>query len=617
MLYWISIYYVVNGLAKGIKTTLTATGLWIKHHARMHTLVALLVFVIGLSATLYYWQNLHQSVDAELNAAYNRQVEAITRGMDSRIQLYDNFLRGSAGLFSIHSNLTQAEWNKYHEPYDMQKHFPDVEGIGVSRYLKKAEVPAYLENRAEAGEQNFTIFPAGERAVYAPITFDAPYTGNKGGNKGYDTYTDPVRRKAMDKAVETGKLVMSGKLRLVSESRPNRSSFTLYLPVYGNGLSSVSPADRWKSLVGFAYIAVDHATFTNAVLNANQNPHIALRIKDVEAGASTMVYESTNFARIREQKSAKVETRNVNLSGHNWQMTFAASPELISVRERQLPEQALWRGLVTCIFFAGLVWYLITDRERKYARQKQEEVQTAKDDLLSLASHQLRTPATVVKQYVGMLLQGYGGKLSKQQMDMLDNAYNSNERQLEIINQLLYVARLDAGRITLHTRKVDIVTLLREVVRDQNEIINARQQQLTLKLPNRSLTLEADPHYLRMVFENLLSNAVKYTPEGGVIILEVHRILNELAIQVKDNGVGIDPVVQKTIFEKFTRIENELSNDVNGSGVGLYLTKQIVELHGGTITVKSQRNKGSTFIVHLPLHPPKHSGPRPEPPLSG
>lgn len=530
-----------------------------------------------------------------------------------RIQQYDSLLRGSAGLFSIHNNLTQAEWNKYHEPYNMPKESPAIEGIGVSRYLKKNEVPHYLEQRAAAGDV-FGIFPAGEREVYAPITFDAPYTGNKGGNKGYDTYTDPIRRAAMDRSVDTGKLTMSGKLKLVSESRPNRSSFTVYLPVYGKDLPVTTQEERWSSLVGFVYIAVDTATFANDVLTSNQNPHIALQMRDSVLSADNLAYESANFAALQSRKDTKLKTIPVELYGHKWNMTFAASPELVGSRERQLPQQALLRGIITCIFFAGLVWYLITDRERKYARQKQEEVQTAKDDLLSLASHQLRTPATVVKQYVGMLLQGYAGRLSERQVDMLNNAYESNERQLEIINQLLYVARLDAGRITLHTKNIDVVKLLREVMSDQSEIVNARHQQVNSKLPSRPLTIEADPHYLRMVLENLLSNAVKYTPEGGSISIEASRLLNEISIRIKDTGVGIDVAVQGSIFEKFTRVENELSTDVNGSGVGLYLTKQIVELHGGSIAVKSQPGKGSTFIVHLPVRQPKpdeHAGERP------
>lgn len=589
---------------KTIKTTLTSTGEWVKHHARMHTLVALLVFAIGLVATIYYWNNLRQSVKADLNTAYNRQVQAFGEDAASRLELYENFLRGSAGIFKIDDNLTQAEWHAYHMPYEIAKKFPDIHAIGVSRYLKKDEVSTYLKRRAALGDPAFSVYPEGNRDVYVPVVFTAQFAQTNGKGTGYDAYTDPTRREAMDRAIDTGRPAMSGKVTLVSESRPNRSSFILYMPIYNDGMLTNTVEQRRAAVMGFSYVAVDFQELLDGVLKPAQNPHIGLQLRDASLkGPDAKTYESSTFAAIMDRGGAKVDDNTFELYGHTWHIRLAAAPELISDRERQLPGQALWRGILTCLFFAGLVWYLITDRERKYARQKQQEVQTAKDDLLSLASHQLRTPATVVKQYVGMMLQGYAGDLTQQQIDMLNNAYDSNERQLEIINQLLYVARLDAGRITLHRQKADITKLMQDVARDQSAAVAGRNQQLSFKLPKRPVFAEVDPHYMRMVLENLLSNAIKYTPEGGTITLAIRRTPGYITMRVADTGVGIEPSLQDNIFEKFTRVENELSTDVNGSGVGLYLTKQIVELHGGSIEVKSVVNEGSMFSVRIPANP--------------
>ncbi|HEX8762511.1 MAG TPA: CHASE domain-containing protein [Candidatus Saccharimonadales bacterium] len=564
--------------------------------------MAILVFAVGIGATVYYWRSLRQGVQADLKVAYARQQEMIGKAMMERLQVYQNFLRGTAGLVAINGTITQADWERYHQPYDIGKNYPDIEGVGVNRYLLPADVPAYMERRKNQGDTNFSIFPAGERSEYAPITFDARYTGNNGRSRGFDAWTDPVRKKAMEEAVKSNKMTITGRVNLVSESRKDRSSFILYMPVYRNGMPIQTYGERKSALLGFVFIAIDAETFIDSVMNAKQNPHIAIRVMDPSYDSKKPAYESDNFAKIAAESGSIMHTENSNISGHTWQTTFVGSPELLTNRERQLPNQALWRGLITCIFFAGLVWYLITDRERKYAEQKREEVQTAKDDLLSLASHQLRTPATVVKQYVGMLLQGYAGKLTDQQIDMLNNAYDSNERQLEIINQLLYVARLDADRIRLHPRKVDIAEMIRDAARDYTNQISERHQKLTFHLPKRTIFAEIDPHYLRMVIENLLSNASKYTPEKGAIDITLRRLPGELLISVKDNGVGIAPKAQKSIFEKFTRVENELSTDVNGSGVGLYLTKQIVELHGGSIDVSSSAGKGSVFTIYLPVH---------------
>jgi signal transduction histidine kinase len=254
------------------------------------------------------------------------------------------------------------------------------------------------------------------------------------------------------------------------------------------------------------------------------------------------------------------------------------------------------------LLLAGAVWYLIRDRDRVISRLKQKEVQTAKDDLLSLASHQLRTPATVVKQYVGMTLQGYAGKLNKQQTKMLQAAYDSNELQLETITQLLYVARLDAGRIHMRKQKVDIGNVVGDVLQYQAHAIDSRRQTVDVKLPKtHRLHIWADSYYIRMVLDNLISNAIKYTPVEGRITISARQNRDKARVTVSDTGVGIPAGSQKAIFEKFTRIANELSNEVNGSGVGLYLTRQIVDHHGGKISVSSRPGEGSAFAVDLPM----------------
>jgi len=593
---------------KHVKTTIISTGSWIKHHARLHTLVAIAVFVVGMGATVYYWNNLRQSVEADMGAAFERNGEAIGSAAMARMQQYENFLRGSAGLFILDDFIPQADWDRYHQPYNIPANYPDVQGIGLSRYLTKDQVPAFLERKKAQEGVAFTIYPEGDRDVYVPVSLNAPFTGNNGRAKGFDGYTEPTRRKAMDTAAATGRPAISGKIKLVSEARPDRNSMILYMPVYERNRPVTTADERRAALIGFTYVAIDTTSFMEQVMESAQASGMAIQLGDAERpSGDRQMYESSDFDTIRGREGSKVETMTLEVYGHSWIATIAAAPDIISEYERQLPGQAVWRGVLSSLFFAGLVWYLITDRERKYARQKQEEVQSAKDDLLSLASHQLRTPATVVKQYVGMLLQGYAGDLSKQQIDMLTNAYESNERQLDIINQLLYVARLDAGRITLRREKTDITRLVRDVAADQREAITGRTQELIFKLPKRSMFAEVDPHYMRMVFENLLSNAIKYTPPHGRLTMSARRLPGQLIIRVADNGVGIDPALQDSIFEKFTRVENALSTDVNGSGVGLYLTKQIVELHGGSIEVRSTPGEGSTFIVRIPTHKPREA----------
>jgi two-component system, OmpR family, sensor kinase len=581
---------------------------WPRTHLKTHVVVALLVFLATFAASIYYWSNIRTNVQKDLNTAYQRQVRIATTAMTSRLQQYENLLRGGAGLFTVTDVMTQSAWTNYFQPYDVTNHYPEIEGVGFSRYLTRDEVPGYRDQMRAQGRDIPQITPAGDRPAYVPVTYNAIYNGNTGKSFGYDGYTDKTRRSAMDKAAASGAPVMSGKIELVSQAQPRRPAFIIYLPVYKKDMPTATAAQRQVALYGFVYVAVDIHVMFEDVTRDNQNAHFAMSLYDTQDQSHDLAYQMANTNALRKQHGVISTDTSLQLYGHTWQARLSGSPDLISESERQLPLQALWRGFLSSVLFAGVVWYLITSRERKFTRQKQQEVQTAKDDLLSLASHQLRTPATVVKQYVGMLLQGYSsGKLTDQQINMLTHAYESNERQLEIINQLLYVARLDAGRITLRLEKVPIAPLLTGVIADQAETAAERCQQVEFKPPKRNLTLEGDPHYLRMVFENLLSNAVKYTPEGGKITLTAQRDKDDVVVHVSDNGVGISEKERERIFDKFTRVENELSTDVNGSGVGLYLTQQIVELHSGHIEVAPRPGGGSTFTVRLPVRGPRQT----------
>ena len=228
-------------------------------------------------------------------------------------------------------------------------------------------------------------------------------------------------------------------------------------------------------------------------------------------------------------------------------------------------------------------------------------LEQAKDDFISIASHQLRTPATGVKQYVGMLLEGYVGELTEKQHTLLKKAYESNERQLQIIDDLLKVARIDAGHISLQLTDVDLIQLLQDVLYEQIAKAEAKNQALKFSHEDKLLLVKADVARLRMVFENLIDNASKYTPEGKIIRVSVTKQGHTAIVDVQDEGVGIAKKDMSKLFRKFSRLDSEMPLTADGSGLGLYWAKKIIDLHGGNISVKSEPRKGSVFSVRLPL----------------
>ncbi len=237
-----------------------------------------------------------------------------------------------------------------------------------------------------------------------------------------------------------------------------------------------------------------------------------------------------------------------------------------------------------------------------------EEINRTKDEFVALASHQLRTPATAVKQYLGMVLQGYVGDITDLQTEMLDKAFESNERQIQIINHILNAARVDTGRLAMTTSPLDIRTIIEGVATDMTSVFVARHHTFSMNLPKRPVMVQADHSYLRMVFENLLGNACVYTPSGGQISLKLTSDATTCHIAITDNGVGIRKADLGRLFSKFSRIHNPLSVQAGGTGIGLYLAAEIARLHGGSIAVESRIRHGTTFTVTLPLAPKELPG---------
>lgn len=233
-------------------------------------------------------------------------------------------------------------------------------------------------------------------------------------------------------------------------------------------------------------------------------------------------------------------------------------------------------------------------------REKLLALNESKDEFISLASHQLRTPATIVKQYLHLILDGYAGELSPALEDMVARANNSNERQIEIVDDLLKVARLDAGKVVLAKQMTNLVPLVQEVVNGHMTIIEHRQQRASVTYSEPGIGAYIDYARMKMVLENLIDNASKYSPANKNIVVSLERLGDIVKIIVKDEGVGIEPADIPKLFIKFSRINNPLSVSVGGTGLGLYWVKRIIDLHGGSIGVTAVYGQGTIFTISLP-----------------
>lgn len=237
--------------------------------------------------------------------------------------------------------------------------------------------------------------------------------------------------------------------------------------------------------------------------------------------------------------------------------------------------------------------------------QRNEELTSlnrSKDEFIAITSHQLRTPATGVKQYLGLLLEGYAEPLTDSQRIFLEKAYENNERQLHIVDDILRVAQLDLDKIRLELAFTDIRETVQEAVSALQGKFHLRNQRVKVAVPEEPVLIKVDPEQFRMAIENLLENASNYSGDGKTISARVSKLKKGIVrLAIKDQGVGIKPADFPKLFQKFSRINNPLSDNVSGTGLGLYYCKKVIELLGGTIKVQSKIEKGTIFIIDFPV----------------
>ena len=222
-------------------------------------------------------------------------------------------------------------------------------------------------------------------------------------------------------------------------------------------------------------------------------------------------------------------------------------------------------------------------------------------EFVALVSHELRTPLTSIEGYVDMLLDGDAGGLNKLQLDFLNVVKRNSDRLTTLVSDLLDVSRIESGSIKLRWETFDIKDLIKDVVGNLRSQFEAKGQRLSVDLRGGGSNVSGDVGRITQVFTNLLTNANKYTPEGGAVRVSSRRGDRRIEISIADTGIGLSSEDQARLFTKFFRSDDPSIRAIGGSGLGLWLSRSLVEMHGGEISFTSEVGKGSTFTVRLPL----------------
>jgi K+-sensing histidine kinase KdpD len=229
-----------------------------------------------------------------------------------------------------------------------------------------------------------------------------------------------------------------------------------------------------------------------------------------------------------------------------------------------------------------------------------QELDHLRSELISNVSHELRTPLGLIKAASTTLLRQDIEFDQEIRETLLRGIDEETDRLEHIVNNLLDLSRLEQKRLTLDRSTTDIGPLIRNVIESMQPQIQPKLQ-VEYNSPSQPLMADVDAKHIEQVLRNLLTNAIKYSPDGGTIAIEVGQNKKELIVQFRDQGVGIPAADLKKIFERFYRVDNNITRDVSGAGLGLAISRELVEAHGGRIWVESEWGAGSTFYFTLPL----------------
>ncbi len=558
----------------------------------------LVIFIAILALTTWTWRATRGNVNRSIANVISTREDEIRDSLKQRLASYEQILLGGAGLFRSSDNVSANEWHNYVSTFSIQTQYPGVQSIGYLLNTPADQLNNAVTFMQDQGEA-FAINPSGERTNYTPIMYLEP----KSNGVGLDMSVDPVRKSTLETARDSGHSTLTPPTdALLPSSNSDDLVFFLFTPQYRPNQPIDTTAQRQQALQGYVYAGFKSQDFFNSLFRISEtDSNLGFRVSAVADGGQKAFYQTPNYEKLNKVAGHKSDKKTIELYGQTWTFEYVIGIDtLASQQQRNGPWWVLIIGLTLGLLLCSVIYLLLKTRANELSIQKEREVDIAKDELLSLASHQLRTPATTVKQYLGMVLQGFSGDISHTQRNLLQSAYAGNERQLYIINEMLHVAKVDSGRITLARKKADIVKLVKEVVKELEPDITQAGHKLKTHYPKKAVTLNIDEHMLRMAIENLLSNAIKYTPTGGKIDVTVATKGNRVRISISDNGVGIEQSDIPKIYKLFTRLDNSMTETVSGTGVGLYLTKHLVELHHGRVHVESEPGTGSTFTISLP-----------------
>ncbi|HEY9168697.1 MAG TPA: CHASE domain-containing protein [Lutibacter sp.] len=556
--------------------------------------------------------------------------------IQSVLSSHVQFSLSCSSFFMSSDSITKDDWKEYVDKSKIAENLKGFQGIAYVMIVSDNQLENHTQRFNDIFSNNYNVYPSSIEEVYTPIVYIEPLQDRNIKALGFNVSTNPHMKKAIEKARDSNKTILTDKVTLVQDGTlKNSLGFIMYSPIYEKNLPINTINERRIAIKGWAASSFQMEDFMESILdhpNSGNHHQLHLKIYDGDSVRSeSLLYDSKkHLNKDSVQSIGNTLLLPIDLNGKKWTLQFTQAkltPSFLSI-----PFIVLTGGIVISFLLSFLMYSLLntalfanriakkltidllnknnelvttnellceSHSELKIAKEKAEVSSRLKSAFLANMSHEIRTPMNAILGFTELLEQPeLTGERQKKYFEIIRK---SGSRLLTVLNDIIDISKVEAGQVEVIMMEVNIFEQIKEV----HALFNTEASRKGISLVvNNSLsinhsTIKTDGHKINAILVNLVKNAIKYSDEGTIEI-GVSKKESFLEFYVKDTGIGIEKNRQKAIFDRFVQADIEDVKALQGSGLGLTISKAYVEMLGGEIWVESEPGNGATFYFTIP-----------------
>ena len=572
-----------------------------------------MVLAGGLILTIAFTYYTYQYIEGRAINELNSISMEIGIKIDSRLRAHALILRAGASYFSVADTVTRESWREFLDRSRLDVNLPGIEGVGYSILIAPDKLEEHIEKIRKEGFPDYNVAPEGKRDIYSSIVYLEPFTGRNLRAFGFDMFSEPIRRKAMEASRDYDLAMLTGKVGLVQETGVDIQAGTLmYVPHYDPDMPISTVEERRTALKGWVYSPYRMRDLMGGILGRWDETHesrVHLQIYDDSLSVNSLLYDSQrNNTASSGNASLRSITRPVEFNGKKWLLVFSQESGFSLLHINVLIVFISGIIISFLLYLLSLSYFKIARRSRQIKLQNDElrKLNATKDKFFSIIAHDLKSPFNSIIGFSRILMEQVEMKKYDGVAKFAEIIHQSSNAAMDLLMNLMEWSQSQTGRMVFKPEEFILAELAEEVELLFVDVASLKSIKIENDIPE-NMSVYGDYDMIGTVLRNLISNAIKFTHPGGKVMVKASQESEGVLVTVSDNGIGIPQNKIDKLFKIDESYSTKGTQDEKGTGLGLILCKEFIDKHGGKIWVESAgndkahtRKAGSTFYFVIP-----------------